>query len=59
LNNDKKKIESEIKRSTGMLSNEGFVNKAPANVVENERKKLVKYKETLNKIEDRIKTLVE
>jgi valyl-tRNA synthetase (EC 6.1.1.9) len=59
LNNEKKKIESEIERSTNMLSNEGFVKKAPPQVVENERQKLVKYRETLNKLVERIKTLTE
>ncbi len=59
LNNDKQKIESEIKRSADMLANEGFVKKAPAHVVENERSKLAKYKETLDKIEDRISTLID
>ncbi|MDI6601787.1 MAG: valine--tRNA ligase [Thermoanaerobacteraceae bacterium] len=59
LNNDKKKIESEIGRSTNMLANEGFVRKAPPQVVENERQKLLKYQETLDKILDRIKTLTE
>ncbi len=34
------KLESEIKRAEGMLSNRGFVDNAPANVVEAERAKL-------------------
>ena len=39
------KNEGEIKRLEGKLSNEGFVAKAPAAVVEGERAKLEKYKE--------------
>ena len=38
-------VEGEIKRSEGKLSNEGFVSRAPAAVVEGERAKLDKYKE--------------
>ncbi len=40
------KIEGEIERVEKKLSNEGFVAKAPAAVVEGERQKLAKYRET-------------
>ena len=40
------RIEGEIKRVEGKLANEGFVSKAPAAVVEGERVKLEKYRET-------------
>ncbi len=40
------KIEGEIARVEGKLSNEGFTSRAPAAVVEAERTKLVKYRET-------------
>lgn len=36
------------------LSNEGFVAKAPAKVIENEREKLAKAQEKLQKIEQSI-----
>ena len=42
---------NEIKRLEGKLNNQGFVAKAPAAVVEGEKAKLEKYKETLAAIE--------
>lgn len=48
---DKKKIESEIKRASGKLANEKFVSKAPANLVEEEKQKLEKYEKMLVEIE--------
>ena len=44
---EKKKIEAEIERASKMLANPGFVNKAPAAKIEEERAKLEKYKEML------------
>ena len=41
-----KKNDSEIERLEKKLSNEGFVAKAPAQVIEGERAKLAKYLET-------------
>ena len=49
---EKKKIEAEIERASKMLSNPGFVNKAPASKIQEEREKLEKYKEMLKKFED-------
>ena len=43
-----KKTEGEIARLAGKLSNEGFLAKAPAAVVEGEKAKLEKYKATLD-----------
>ena len=40
-----KTTESEIARAEGKLSNEGFIARAPAAVVDGERAKLEKYKE--------------
>ena len=42
-----KKTEGEIARLNGKLSNEGFLAKAPAQVVEGEKAKLEKYQATL------------
>ena len=57
LNAEKKRLEGEIKRVEGKLSNKGFVDKAPASVVEEERKKGEKYKEMLNKVLETLETL--
>ena len=45
---------SEIARCEKMLSNPGFVNKAPKAKVEEEQRKLENYKELLNKIETKL-----
>jgi len=52
LRGEKKKLEGEIKRVEGKLNNPGFVNKAPAKVVEEEKAKGEKYKEMLEKVSD-------
>ena len=58
LQKEKKRLEGEVKRVTGKLSNEGFVSKAPEKVVEEERAKKVKYEEMLSKVIERL-TIVE
>lgn len=57
LNNEKEKVLKELNRAKSMLSNEKFVSKAPANLVEQEKMKVIKYEEMLNDIEKRIKEL--
>ncbi len=57
LNKEKKHLESEIKRAEGKLSNKGFTEKAPAKVVEEERKKAEKYSEMLKTVLDSIEKL--
>ena len=47
---ERKKIEFEIQRAEKMLSNPGFVNKAPKEKIEEEKAKLEKYKEMLKKL---------
>jgi valyl-tRNA synthetase len=47
LNTEETKLEGEIARISAKLSNEGFVAKAPAAVVEGERAKLEKFRENL------------
>ncbi len=49
--------QNEIKRVEKMLSNEGFVAKAPASKIEEEKAKKVKYEELLKKTEERISNL--
>ena len=50
LTKEKENLEKEIKRVEGKLANPGFIGKAPADVVEAERKKGEKYKEMLEKV---------
>ena len=50
LSKEKTRLEGEIKRAEGKLSNKGFTDKAPANVVEEERQKCEKYKAMLEKV---------
>ena len=47
---ERKKIEFEIARAEKMLSNPGFVNKAPQAKIDEEKAKLEKYKEMLERI---------
>ena len=47
---ERKKIEFEIARAEKMLSNPGFVNKAPQAIIDEEKAKLEKYKEMLEKL---------
>ena len=57
LNKEKKQLEAEIKRVEGKLNNAGFVSKAPAHVVEEEKAKGEKYREMLDKVLESIKAL--
>ena len=57
LTKEKENILGEIERLNKKLSNEGFVAKAPAAVVEGERNKLAKYQETLAGVENAIAQL--
>lgn len=55
-----KEIESvkfEISRSEKMLSNKGFVDKAPASLVEKEKEKLARNRELLSRLENELKSL--
>ena len=55
LEEEKEKVLSEIERATKMLSNPGFVNKAPEAKINEEKAKLAKYQEMLKSIEERLK----
>ena len=57
LTKELENTEKEIDRLTKKLSNEGFTSKAPAAVVEGERAKLEKYRETLDGIKTAIANL--
>ena len=57
LQKEQEKLQKEIKRLNGKLSNEGFLSKAPEQVVAAEREKLVGYEEKLKAVESRIADL--
>ena len=57
LEAEKTRLEAEVARSTKMLSNPGFVNKAPEAKVNAEKEKLEKYKAMLENTEERLKNL--
>ena len=50
LEKEKARLEGEVKRVRGKLSNQGFVAKAPESVVNEEREKQVKYEDMLAKV---------
>ena len=50
LKDEKAKLEAEVARCEKMLSNPGFVNKAPQAKIDEEKAKLEKYKEMLAKV---------
>lgn len=51
------RLKSEIARSTGILSNQGFIAKAPAAKIENEKQKLEAYQKQYAVIEERLNVL--
>ncbi len=57
LTKEKTRLEGEIKRVEGKLNNKGFTDKAPAAVVEEERKKGEKYKAMLDTVLESLEKL--
>lgn len=57
IEKDKAKAEDELFRAKRQLSNEGFVNNAPAKVVEAEREKIGKYEKLIKELGERIESL--
>ena len=57
LEKEKEKILAEKEKTDKMLGNPGFLAKAPASKVEEEKEKLAKFNEMLESIENRIKNL--
>ncbi|MDY6267799.1 MAG: valine--tRNA ligase [Selenomonadaceae bacterium] len=57
LTKEMDKLAKEIKKLNGKLSNEGFLKKAPAQVVEGERTKLAGYEEKMKSLEARLADL--
>ena len=52
LQDEKKRLEGEVARCEKMLSNPGFMNKAPQSKIDEEKAKLEKYKDMLSKVID-------
>ena len=57
LQDEKTKLEAEVTRGEKMLSNPGFVNKAPESKVNEEKAKLENYKQMLINVEERLESL--
>jgi len=58
LSKQKEKLEKEIAKLNGMLSNERFVANAPANVIEENKASLVAAQDKLSKVESELNSLV-
>lgn len=54
LTKEKKRLEGEVKRVVGKLSNQGFVSKAPEKVINEEKEKQIKYEDMLAKVNARL-----
>ncbi len=57
LQKEEKRLAGELKRSNGMLSNERFVSKAPAEKIAEERAKLEKYTSMMEQVQKQLATL--
>ena len=54
LDKEETRLNKEIARAEGMLGNEKFVSKAPESKVQEERKKLEKYRQMLTEVQERL-----
>jgi len=54
LTKEKDKLTQEVSRVKGKLDNVGFVAKAPAKVIEEEKEKMAKYEDMLSKVNERL-----
>ena len=54
---EKQRLEGEVKRVEGKLSNQGFVSKAPAKLIEEEKEKGEKYRAMLEKVIENLEKL--
>lgn len=54
LAKEKKRLEGEVARGEKMLSNPGFVNKAPEKKINEEKEKLANYRDMLEKVTERL-----
>ena len=55
MEEERKKLQAEVARCEKMLSNPGFVNKAPQAKIDEEKAKLEKYKDMLEKVNESLK----
>jgi valyl-tRNA synthetase len=51
------RLEGEIAKAQGKLSNESFVAKAPPAVIDQERKRMADFAETATKLQEQLKRL--
>ena len=54
LSKEKEKLQQEVDRVKGKLNNAGFVAKAPAKVIDEEKEKMAKYEDMLAKVTERL-----
>ncbi len=54
---EKERLQKELARSRGMLSNEKFINKAPAAKVQEEKDKLAGYEQMMAQVEERLASM--
>ena len=57
LEGEKKRLESEVQRGEKMLSNPGFINKAPEAKINEEKEKLTNYKELLENVNQKLEKM--
>ena len=57
LENEEKRLNVELARVNGMLSNERFVSKAPAAKLQEEKDKLEKYTQMMEQVKERLSHL--
>ena len=57
LSKEEARLQGEIKRSNGMLSNEKFLSKAPESKVNEEKEKLKKYENMLKEVTERLSAI--
>ena len=57
LKKEKTRLDAEVARGEKILSNPGFVNKAPESKIKEEKEKLENYKQMLKTVEERLNLL--
>lgn len=51
------RVEEEIHRIANKLNNDGFISRVPAAMIEKEQKKMAKYEEHRNKLQEKMRCL--